>query len=191
MVIVVVMIVMVMMVIAMIVRCMVMRRMLVRIALAGVGVTAAGIGAAFGIEWRLDLDDARAQAFDHRFDDVIAPDAQAPRHDLRRQMTVAEMPGNANQMLRVGPPDLEQRLRRRHHLDQSAIFKHQRIAAAQRDGVFQIEQELKSSRTGHRHPPPVPVVEIEHDGIGRRLRPAVLPLDLGCADHANMSRFFT
>jgi hypothetical protein len=140
MVIVVVMIVMVMMVIAMIVRCMVMRRMLVRIVLARVGVTA-GIGAAFGIEWRLDLDHARAQASDHRFDNVIAPDAQALRHDLRRQMPVAEMPGNANQMMRVAPPDLDQWLRRRDHLDQPPVFQHQGIAAAQRDGVFQIEQE--------------------------------------------------
>ncbi len=191
MVIVVVMIVMVMMVIAMITRCMVMRRLLVRIALAGVGVTAAGIGAAFGIEWRLDLDHACAQTFDHRFDDVIAPDAQAFCHDLRRQMAVAEMPGKTNQMLRIDPPDLDQRLGRRDHLDQATIFEHQRIAAAQRDGVFQIEQELKSPRAGHRHPPPVPVVEIEHHGIGRRFRPAMLPLDLSCADHANMPRFFT
>jgi hypothetical protein len=30
----------------------------------------------------------------------------------------------------------------------------------------------------------VPVVEIEHDGIGRRLRPAMLGADLRGADHA-------
>jgi hypothetical protein len=191
MVIVVVMIVMVMMVITMIVRCMVMRRVVMRIAVAGVGVAAAGIGAAFGIEWRLDLDHARAQAFDHRLDDVIAPDAQAFCHDLRRQMAIAEMPGNANQMTRIGPSDLDQRLRRRNHLDQPPVFQHQGIAAAQRDGVFQIEQELKSPCTRHRHPPPVPVVEIEHHSIGRRFGPAMLPLDLSCADHANMPRFFT
>jgi hypothetical protein len=191
MVIVVAMIVMVMMVIAMIVRCMVMRRVLVWIALARVGVAAAGIGAAFGIEWRLDLDHARAQASDHRLDDVIAPDAQSLRHDLRRQMPVAEMPGDATQMLRVGPPDLEQRLRRRDHLDQPPVLEHQRVAAAQRNGVFQVEQEFKSARAGHRHPPPVPVVEIEHHGIGRRFGPAMLPLDLSGADHADMPRFFT
>jgi hypothetical protein len=191
MVIVVVMIVMVMMVIAMIMRRLVMRRMLVRIALAGVGVAAAGIGAAFGIEWCLDLDHARAQALDHRLDDVIAPDTQALRHDLRRQMAIAEMPGDANQMMRVGPPDLDQWLRRRDHFDQPPVLKHQCITATQHDGVFQVEQELKSPRTGHRHPPPVPVVEIKHHGIGRRFGPAMLPLDLSCADHANMSRFFT
>jgi hypothetical protein len=62
-----------------------------------------------------------------------------------------------------------QRLGRRDHLDQPAVFQHQRIAAAQRDRVFQVEQEFEPARARHRHPPPVPVVEIEHDGIGRRL----------------------
>ena len=56
------------------------------------------IGAAFGIERRLDLDHARAQPLHHRLDDVVAPDAQALRHDLGRQMAVAEMPGDPHQM---------------------------------------------------------------------------------------------
>ena len=78
-----------------------MRRMIMR----GVRVRgssrvacAAGIGAALGIERRLDLDDAGAKPLHHRLDDMIAPDAQALWHDLRRQMTVAEMPGDPDQM---------------------------------------------------------------------------------------------
>ena len=148
------------------------------------GMAAAGIGAAFGIERRLDLDHARAEPLHHRLDDVIAPDPQALGHDLRRQMAVAEMPGDPDQMMRIGAADLEQRLRRRDHLDQPAVVEHQRVAAAQRDRVFQIEQEFEPARAGHRHPPPVPVVEIEHDGIGRRLAPAMLAANLRRADHA-------
>ena len=75
------------------------------------------------------------------------------------------------------------RLGGRDHLDQPSVLQHQRIAAAQRDGVFQIEQEFQPARTRHRHPPPVPVVEIEHDGIGRGVRPAMLAQDLCRADH--------
>ena len=52
-----------------------------------------GIGAAFRIERRLDLDDARAETLDHRLDHVVTADAQALGHDLGRQMPVAEMPG--------------------------------------------------------------------------------------------------
>src|SRR3990170_5009218 len=98
-------------------------------------------------------------------------------------MAVAEMPGDPHQVLRIVAANLDQRLGCRYHLDQAAIVEHQRVAAAQRHGVFEIEQELKPARSGHRHPPPVPVVEIEHDGIGRRFLPVMLALDSGGADH--------
>jgi hypothetical protein len=143
----------------------------------------AGIGAAFGIERRLDLDDARAQALHHRLDDVIPADAQPFWHDLRRQMTIAEMPGDPHEMERINPADFDQRLGSSNHLDQPAVFQYQRITAAQRDRVFQVEQEFEPARARHRHPPPVPIVEIEHDGIGCGLCPAMLTPDFRGADH--------
>ena len=161
-----------------------MRGVLVRTARRGVCMSAAGIGAAFRIERRFDLGHACAQPFDHRFDDVIPPDAQTLRDNLSRQMTVAEMPGEANQMVRIDAPDLNQRLRRSDDLDQPAIVKHQRVAAAQHGCVFEIEQEHKATRARHRHPPPMTIVEIEYDGIDRRLRPVMLGPDLRRADHA-------
>ena len=91
-----------------------MHRVVVRTALGHMGVTAAGIGAAFGIERRLDLDHAGAEPLHHRLDDVIAPDPQALGHDLRRQMAVAEMPGDPDQMQRIGAPDLDQQIGRAH-----------------------------------------------------------------------------
>ena len=139
--------------------------MCMRVGFRRMGVTAR-VRPPFGIERRFDLDDARAQPLHHRLDDVIPADAQTLRHDLRRQMAIAEMPGYANQMQGVGAPDLKQRLCGRDHFDQPSVFQHQRIAAAQRHGVLQIEQKLQPARPRHRHPPPVPVVEIEHDGIG-------------------------
>src|SRR5581483_10693133 len=122
------------------------------------------IGTALGIEGRLDLDDAGAQSPHHRLDHMVAPNAQRLRHELGRQMPVAEMPGDADQMMRIGALDLEQRLWRGHDLDQPAILQHQRVAAAQGDGVLEVEQEFQAARARHRHAPPVTVVEIEHDG---------------------------
>jgi len=98
-------------------------------------------------------------------------------------MAIAEMPGDPHQMLRVVAAYLDQWLRRSHDLDQSAILKHQRVPAAQYNCVFQIEQEFQPARARHRHPPPVPVVEIQDDGIGRGVRPAMLALNFGGADH--------
>jgi len=103
-------------------------------------------------------------------------------------MAVAEVPGDPHQMLRIVAANLGQRLGGRDHLDQPAVVEHQRVAAAQRHRVLEVEQELQPVRAGHRHPPPVAVVEIEHDGIGRRRAPAVLALDSGSADH--VSSFF-
>jgi len=144
---------------------------------------AGGVGAALGIERRFDFHDTRAEALDHVLDDVIPPDPQALADDLGRQMTIAEMPGQADQMKRILPTDFKQWLRCRNHLDQSPIFQNQRIAAAQRYRCFEIKQELKTARSRHHHPPPVTVVEIQHHGVGPRLRPMMLSLNLRCADH--------
>src|SRR3954470_22068293 len=72
------------------------------------------IGAAFGIERRLDLGHAPAKSLDHGFDDVVAADAQSLCHDLRRQMAVAEMPGDADQMPGIAPADFREWFGRRH-----------------------------------------------------------------------------
>jgi hypothetical protein len=101
-------------------------------------------------------------------------------------MTVAEMPGDPNQMERIDPLDLNQRLRRRDDLDQPTIVQHQCVAAPQHNCIFQIEQKFKPARAGHRRPPPVTIVEIEHDGVGRCLRPAILGMDLRRADHTKI-----
>jgi hypothetical protein len=148
------------------------------------------IGAAFGIERRFDLDDARAQAFHHFLDDVVAPDPQALAHDLRRQMAIAEMPSEANQMERVAAADFEQRLRRGHDFNQTPVFQDQRITPTQRNGGLEVEQKFKSARACHRHPPPMPIVEIEHHRIRCRLRPMVLSLDLRSPDHCKILTAF-
>lgn len=145
-----------------------------------------GVGAAFRIERRLDLDDARAKTLHHRLDDVVAADAQALGHDLGRQMPVAEMPGEPHQMMRIAGADLEQRLSSGDHLDQPAILQHERIAAPKRGRVLEIEQEFQPARAGHRQPSPVPIIEIEQDGIGSGLFPTMLPEHARGADHAEI-----
>lgn len=171
--------VMIMVIVIMTMAVIVMRMVIVPLRVAGIG-----IGAAFGIERRLDLDHTRAEPLHHGFDDVVTADAQGFGHDLRRQMTIAEMPADADEMVRIVAADLEQRLGRRDHLDQPSVLQYQRITAAQRDGVLQVEQEFEPPRPRHRHAAAVPIVEIEHDRIRRRFRKAVLSLNLRRPDHA-------
>ena len=189
----VVVMIMIMVIVIMMVVMAVIMRMAVGMIVPGVamrrllGMGVPGIGAALGIERRLDLEDAGPQPLHHRLDDMVAADAQSLRHDLGRQMPVAEMPRDPDQMMRIAAADFEQRLGRGDHFDQAAVLQHQRIAAAQGDGIFEIEQELEPARPRHRHPPPVPVVEIEHHGIGGGIRPAMLAQDFCGADHEDFS----
>ena len=134
-------------------------------------MTAAGIGAAFRIERRVDRSHARTQSAHHILDDMIAADSKPLAGDLRRQMAVAEMPGDPHHMLRIAGANFGQRLGRGDDLDETAIFQHQRVAAAQRHRLFQIKQELQAVRPGHRHAAPVTVVETKHDRVGRTGRP--------------------
>jgi hypothetical protein len=104
-------------------------------------------------------------------------------------MPVAKMPGDAHQMLWIASFDLEQRLGRRDHFNQPPIVEHQRVAAAQCNHVFQIEQEFEAARAGHRHPPPMAIVEIEHHSVGSGVLPAMLRFDFSGADHTiNLNR---
>ncbi len=98
-------------------------------------------------------------------------------------MTVSEMPGDANQMLRIGAADFQKRLGCGDHLDQTAVLEHQSIAAAQGRRIVEIEQEFEPARAGHHHPPAMAVVEVEHDGIGRRFAPAMMLRNFCRADH--------
>ena len=147
------------------------------------GMTAAGISAAFGIERRFNDNDPRAESANHVLDHMIASDAQALADNLRWQMSIAEMPGDPHQMMRIGAADFHQRLGRSDDFDQPPVFQHQRIAAAQRDGFFQIQQEFQPARSRHRHTAAMTVVEIEHHRIGGGLGPANLRADLRGADH--------
>lgn len=129
-------------------------------------MTATGIRSTLGIERRFNDDHTRAEAAHHVLDHMIAADAKALADDLCRQVTIPKMPGDPHQMMRIGAADLHQRFGRRDHLDESPVFQHQGIAAAQGHGFLQVQQEFQPSRTGHGHAAPVPVVETEDHRVG-------------------------
>jgi hypothetical protein len=141
------------------------------------------IGSAFRIERCFDLHDARAKPAHHLLDHMIAADAERFRQKLGRQVTIAEMPGNARQIGCIFATNFDQRFRSGDHLDQAAVLQHQGVAAAQSDHVRQIEQEFQPTRAGHGHAPPMPVVEFEHDRIGGSVAPRLCGFDGSGAQH--------
>jgi len=129
------------------------------------------IGAAFRIERRFDLDDAGAQPARHILDHMIAANAQALLQQFRRQMPIAQMPRHPRQRRRIRAANFRQRLGRRDHFDDAPIFQRQPIAAAQHHRLRQIEQERQPAYAGHRDAPPMPLVVVEHDRVGRLAGP--------------------
>ncbi len=98
-------------------------------------LSASRVGTALRIEGRFDLDHRGAEAAEHVLDDVVAADSERLGHDLRRDMTVADVPSEPNEIARRAAADLDQGLGRRDHFDKAAVVEHQGVAAAQRDRV--------------------------------------------------------
>src|SRR4051794_15986552 len=61
-------------------------------------VAVAGIGAANRIELRNDLLDIRAEAFEHRLDDVVAQDDNPVGLDRGGKVAIADVPGEFRDM---------------------------------------------------------------------------------------------
>lgn len=161
---------------------MVMAAFMTMMLLMAIGVTAGGVGTAFRIKRGFDLNDARTESANHILNDVIAPYSQPFSDNLRGKMTIAEMPRNADQMLRITPADLEKLFGRAYDLDPPSVFQDERVAATKRYGFFQIEQEFQPTRRGYGHTAPVTVIKPEHNRIGRRTGPSRLSQHISCAD---------
>ncbi len=141
------------------------------------------IGTALGVEGRLNGAHLPAKALHHRLDHVVAADAQLLAHDLNRQMPVAEMPGEAQQMLRAFGADFRQRLARAHNFHHAPVFELQGVAGAQSHGFMQVEQEIQPTHAFHGEAAAMAIIEIEHHGIGRVAPPISLGDDFRGADH--------
>jgi hypothetical protein len=148
-------------------------------------MTVAGIGTTFRIERRLDLDNAGTKPFHHGLDHMVMADAKPLADDLRRQVPVAEVPGQPHEMARISPADFEKMFRCSHNFDQPAILQHQSISAPQRGHLLKIEQEFETARPSHCHAAAMTVVKTKYDGISRRLGPTMMGAHLCCADHAD------
>ena len=86
------------------------------------------------------MGDRRAEPPYHVFQDMIFPNAQHGPEQLGRQMTITQMPGNADQGRHIRRRDLEERFVQSLHVYDSAIVKQEFVAAAQMNRGGKIEQ---------------------------------------------------
>src|ERR1700722_15331057 len=90
-----------------------------------------GVGAAFGIEWRFDLDDARTEPAQHLFQHMIAANAQRFRQNLCRHMAIAEVPGDAHEMRWIVAAYLKEQFRCSNDFHQPSIVEDQGVAISE------------------------------------------------------------
>src|SRR5262245_40239275 len=153
------------------------------VAMAGIVIVLA-VGAALGIEGCPDLAHLGAQAFQHVDDDMVVADQDAALVDLRRQVAVAEMPGETRDGGGVAAAHLDQVLLGGAHLDEAALLQPEAIAAVQHDGLDEIEQEVEAAVAQHAQAAAVAIVEQERDGVAALARrPVAGADDFGGAFH--------
>ena len=166
--------------IVMIVPVIVMRVALVRV----LGLSNRLIGARVGLERRLDMADLGAKPAHHVLQHMIAPHAQPVVENLRLHVAIANVIGDARQLARIAAAHFRQLFRRGHYFDQATIFEDQRVAAAQRHGLRQIEQKFSAARARHRHAAAMAPLVVENNGVGGGRLPGAPGADKIRADHA-------
>jgi hypothetical protein len=126
------------------------------------------IRAAFRLEPRLQARDRAAEPARHLLDDRVGRDADTVCENLRRHVPVSDVPGESRQMMRVRRRDVGDRLVRRHHADDAAVFQEKPIAMPEMRGLGQIEQEDKVALRPHGDATPMAAVMREDDGVEGR-----------------------
>ena len=124
------------------------------------------IGAALRLERRLHHFDRGAEAARHLLQHGIAGDADAVGEQLGRDMAVAEMPGEARQMMRVARDDLRHRLLGGDHRDRASVLERNPVILLQPGGFRQVEQEHHVALAAHGDAPAVAPVMGQHHAVG-------------------------
>jgi len=150
-------------------------------------VMAVRLAVAVGTTLRVESGQHRrhrgAEPLQHVLDDMVVADAQPVAEELGRQVPVAEMPGDANEVGRAGGYDLEQAFRHCLHQDQPAILKLKGVAVLHHGRLLEIEKEHRLADAAHDEAAAVTIVSLEGERIGRRAGPSAGGKDAGGGDH--------
>lgn len=119
------------------------------------------VGAALGIERRVDGRKPRAEAAEHIFDHMVAADAEPVARDLHVDVTIADMPGKARQIVGVGRGDFDEWLRAADHTDDCAVVEHEAVAVAERGRLGEIEQKFGAVLAAQHHAAAMALMGIE------------------------------
>jgi len=125
-----------------------------------------------GLERSLDLSENCAEAGKHLFDHMVRPDTEGFMSNLRRQMTIAEMPCKPYKLATIFVRDLDNRFRGRLNHEPPPVIKLHTIPISHGDRFRKIEKDILPLIRREPNPASVPGIEIECDSAcGIFLRP--------------------
>jgi hypothetical protein len=129
-------------------------------------MSAAGmIGATHRLERLRDVAYARAEADEHVAYDVIAFDQNAAPLDLRRKVSVADVPGQFDKMQTVARHDLHHLLRCRDNLGLAAVIENEARAMGELHWLRQIDEHAITMLEGQNLTPQMTFAVGQHDNV--------------------------
>jgi hypothetical protein len=150
-------------------------------------IVAMGLTVAVGTTLRIEGGQHRrhrgAEALQHVLDDVVIAYTQAIAEELGRQMPVAEMPGDTNEIDGIGGCDLKQALGHRLHQDQPPVLEFESIAVLHHRRFLEVEKEYGLADATHDKAAAVAIVALESKRIRGRAGPSAGGKDASGGDH--------
>jgi hypothetical protein len=135
-------------------------------------VIVATVRAALGLKRSVACSENCAEAGKHLFDHMVRPDTEGVMSNLRRKMTIAEMPCKAHKLARIFMPHLDNRLRGCLNHEPPPIVKLHAITISHGDSLRKIEENILALIGREPNPAPMARIEIERDSAcGSFLRP--------------------
>ena len=128
-------------------------------------VAALIIGTTLRLERTLDSLHRATQTTQHFDKHMIIFDVDRVRRDFRWCVAIADVPRRLHQAGRIFRTDFNKLLRRGFDGDQAAIFKLQRIAIVQHDGLIEIEQKIRALLALQRHAAAMATFMIQRNAV--------------------------
>lgn len=124
------------------------------------------VGPAFRIEGSIDARDFRAEFHHELLEHMIAPDPNPIVENLCGHMAVAEMPGNAREMMRIFRGDFYNRLSGCNDTNDAAVLKFQSVAVVKHCRFCKVQQENGIAISSHGNAAAMPAVVWQFDCVG-------------------------
>ena len=121
------------------------------------------VRAAFGLKRSVAFSEDCAEAGKHLFDHMVRPDTEGFLSNLRRQMTIAEVPRTAHKLAGIFMPHLNNGLRGGLNHEPSPVVKLHAVSISHGDSLWKIEKDILALIRREPNPAPMARIEIERD----------------------------